>query len=279
MRFRPRETRMTPAVQLLFTVLLGVLGLLGGSVLNVVVHRGPALWGLAEAPEGEGRYDLAWPRSHCPACKRTLAPWELIPLASWLALRGRCRTCGAAIGARYPLLEALGLACGLLAALAHPGPAALPALLFFLLVLGAAAVDAETGYLPDALTGPATWTALLTAAFGLGAPPVAAITGAAAGYLAFRGVSGAYEAARGREGLGRGDAKLLAAGGAWLGPLALPVVVFAAALAGLSFALATGRREASSELRFGPFLGIGIAFAALITTVLPGRVVPPWPWG
>ena len=256
---------------------LAVLGLLGGSVLNVVRHRGPALWGLVPH-EGEGPPPgLFAPRSRCPACGRTLSARDLVPIASWAWLRGRCRACGARISPRYPAIEALGLGCGLLAAWAHPGAAALPALLLLLLVLGAAVVDAGTGYLPDALTGLATWTALLAAAFGLSVPPAAAVTGAAAGYLAFRGVAAAYEGARGREGLGRGGAKLLAAGGAWLGPFALPLVVLAAALSGLAFALATGRREGGSSLRFGPHLAAGIVLAVAVTAALPGRVVPPWP--
>ena len=267
-----------------FTVALATLGALGGSVLNVVIHRGPVVWGLTDAPPThDGRYDLSWPRSHCPACARTLAPWELVPTASWVALRGRCRTCGARISPRYPGVEAAGLALGILAALVYPGAAALPALLFLLLVLGAAMVDAETGYLPDALTGAALWTALLASAAGLSTPPAAAIIGAAAGYLSFRAIGDGYASLRGRDGLGRGDAKLLAAGGAWLGPLALPLVVFAAAIAGLAFALATGRRDAAAEVRFGPFLGAGIGLAALTTAALPdtlsGRVVPAWPFG
>lgn len=266
-------------MSVIFTVAFALLGALGGSVLNVVVHRGPSVWGLTDELPREGRYDLAWPRSHCPACERTLAPWELVPIASWLALRGRCRTCGARISPRYPLLETMGLALGVLAALAYPGAAALPALLFLLVVLGAAAVDAETGYLPDALTGLALWTALLASAAGLSVPPGAAIIGAAAGYLAFRLIGDGYATLRGRDGLGRGDAKLLAAGGAWLGPLALPLVVFAAAIAGLAFALATGRREGAAEVRFGPFLAAGIGLASLIIVMLPGRVVPVWPFG
>ena len=266
-----------------FTLALAVLGALGGSVLNVVVHRGPTVWGLTDAPARAGRYDLSWPRSHCPACARTLAPWELVPILSWLALRGRCRTCDARISPRYPTLEAIGLAWGLLAALSYPAPAALPALVFLLLVVGAAAVDAETGYLPDALTGPALWVGLLASAAGLTVPPAAAIIGAATGYLSFRGIAAAYQAARGQEGLGRGDAKLLAAGGAWLGPFALPLVVFAAAVAGLAFALATGRREASAAVRFGPFLAAGIALGiftvAAVPDTLSGCVVPAWPFG
>lgn len=266
-------------LQPVITVLLGFLGALGGSVLNVVVHRGPALWGLTDAPHGAGRYDLFWPRSHCPSCGRTLNALELVPLLSWLVLKGRCRTCDATISPRYPALEALGLLCGLLASMLYAGPAAVIALGFLLLILGGAAVDAETGFLPDALTGPATWLALLGSVVGESVPPAAAITGAAIGYLAFRGVAAAYEAIRGQEGLGRGDAKLLAAGGAWLGPFALPVVIFAGALAGIAYAVVTGRAKAQAELRFGPFLGLGIVFAMFITAVLPGRVVPPWPFG
>ena len=271
---------MTAGLGSVFLVVLALLGLLGGSVLNVVIHRGPSIWGLADPPPRPGGgYGLWTPRSHCPACLRTLKPQDLVPLLSFAAVRGRCRGCEARIPARYPLVEAAGLGCGLLAALAYPGGAALPALLFGLLVLGAAIIDWRTGYLPDALVGPAAWTALLASALGLGVPPPASILGAAIGYLAFRGLADAYEAVRGREGLGRGDAKLLAAGGAWLGPLALPFVVLAAATAGLAFALASGRRGMGAELRFGPFLAAGIALVVMLDAALPGRVVPPWPWG
>ncbi|WP_031549675.1 prepilin peptidase [Parvularcula oceani] len=259
-----------------------ILGLILGSFCNVVISRGPVLWGLSEEPRPQGPFDLSRPRSHCPSCKRTLAPAELVPLLSYAVLRGRCRQCGARIAGRYPLIELLGGLAGIAAVLCAPGVAGAAFLLgFLLLLLAAAAIDAETGYLPDALTGPALWLALLAAAAGLSVPPGAAIIGAAAGYAAFRGIAGGYAALRGREGLGRGDAKLLAAGGAALGPLALPFVVLASAacaLAVIAAAAARGRPvEGGTALRFGPYLAGGIALVLLAEAALPGRVVPPWP--
>ena len=261
----------------MLSALLTLLGLVGGSFVGVVSARGPVRWGLIE---GDSR-SFVTGRSACDACGRRLGPLDLVPVLSFLVLRGRCRSCGARIPRRDLVIEMLGGAAGLIAALAFlPSVGtALAALVFLLSVLGAAAVDAETGYLPDALTGAATWTALVASALGIGgAPPAAAVLGAAVGYLALRLVADGYAVLRGREGLGLGDAKLLAAGGAWLGPLALPFVVLAAALAGLvAVALRPGRLDADASLRFGPYLAAGIALMAVIVAVLPGRIVPAWP--
>jgi prepilin signal peptidase PulO-like enzyme (type II secretory pathway) len=258
-------------------------GLLGASFLNVVIHRGPTIWGLTGG-ESDAGLSLAAPRSHCPGCRRTLGPLELVPLASFLAQRGRCRGCGGTIPKRYPLVEAAGGIAGALAVLAFFDIAtATLALALFLCLIAAAVIDAETGYLPDALTGLALWLGLLASVAGA-LPPPAAILGAALGYLAFRLIGDAYAGLRGREGLGRGDAKLLAAGGAWLGPFALPLLVLLAALGGLA---AVGLRAARGEavgagtpLRFGPFLAGATAFLLLARGLAPGlfgRVVPAWP--
>ena len=256
---------------------LAVLGLLGGSFANVVAHRGPVLWGLANRSSGAaGRYDLAWPGSHCPACGRGLRPHELVPVVSYLALRGRCASCGARIPPRYLALEALGGAAGLTAGLLFPLPDAILVLFLLLILATAATVDAETGYLPDALTGPALWLGLLASAAGFAVGPGAAILGAALGYLGLRAGEEAYRALRGRDGLGRGDAKLLAAGGAWLGPAALPFVVLLAALAALLVVggqAARGRTVGGgTEVRFGPYLAGAIGLLALARGVLPPSV-------
>ena len=264
----------------MLSALLTALGLALGSFVGVVAARGPASWGLVPStPDGPDGFLTG--RSRCEACGRTLAWFDLVPLLSFAALRGRCRCCGAAIPRRDLLAEALGGAAGLVCALVlMPDiPATLALLGFLLLLLAAALIDDRTGYLPDALTLPAVWLALLAAALGVGGTGAAgAILGAAAGYGALRGIADAYAALRGREGLGRGDAKLLAAGGAWLGPLALPLVLLLAAVAGLAAVLL--RRSpvtAATELRFGPYLAASIALASLLAAALPGRVVPAWP--
>ena len=262
----------------MLSALLTVLGLLIGSFVGVVAARGPARWGLVE---GDSDESFVTGRSRCASCGRTLAWFELIPLVSFAALRGRCRRCGAPIPRRDLLIEALGGAAGLACGIAFLPDigTALAALCFLLLLLAAATVDAETGYLPDALTLPAVWLGLVTAAVGVGGTSASgAVLGAATGYAALRLIADGYAALRGREGLGRGDAKLLAAGGAWLGPLALPLVLLLAALAGLAaVTLRAGAVRADTELRFGPYLAGGIAGVALLAGALPGRVVPAWP--
>ncbi|MBB4657629.1 prepilin peptidase [Parvularcula dongshanensis] len=262
---------------MLIAALLGLAGLLGGSFANVVAHRGPVLWGFANRPErATGRYDLAWPGSHCPSCGHGLGPAELVPVLSYLALRGRCSACGARIAPRYLLLEALGGLAGLSAGLLFPVPFAFFVLALLLLLMTAAAVDSETGYLPDALTGPALWLGLLVSATGVGLDPGAAIFGAALGYVALRGVEEAYRALRGREGLGRGDAKLLAAGGAWLGPGSLPFIVLLAAFSALVVIGAQAARgrsvEGGTEVRFGPYLAGAIAALLLARPLVPPSV-------
>lgn len=241
---------------LLATILAG---LLLGSFLNVVIHRGPALWGLV-GDDRRARGTLSAPRSRCPTCAAPIRAADLVPVVSYLVLRGRCRSCGARIALRYPLVEIAG-AAACLAALAVFGlslEAALAAA-FLLSLIALAAIDQETGYLPEALTLPAIALGLGANAFGLFATPLAAVIGAAAGYAAFFAIALGYRKVRGREGLGLGDAALFAAIGAWSGWGALAPTAFLAALTGLAGALASallaGRRlTATTALPFGPAL-------------------------
>jgi leader peptidase (prepilin peptidase)/N-methyltransferase len=219
-----------------------------GSFLGVVVRRLP-----------EGR-PIALGRSHCEGCGIALAARDLVPLISWLASRGRCRGCGRPLGWFYPGIELAALAVALIAVATDSGERVwLDCVLgWWLLALGW--IDVRRWLLPDALTLPLVIAGLAAAlAFdpeGLTARAV----GAAAGYLGLRTVALLYRTLRGREGLGRGDAKLLAAAGAWVGVRALPQVVLAAALAGLVAAaclrLAGVRLGAQSALPFGPFLAL-----------------------
>ena len=223
-----------------------------GSFLGVLIRRLPA-----ERP-------LAWVRSRCDACGRVLGPAELLPLASFALQRGRCRGCGARIGWFHPAIELAALAVAAMAVAAGMQGAWLwlsCGLGWTLLAL--AWIDAETFLLPDVLTLPLL-LAGLAAALWQGTALDAAL-GAAAGFFGLTLVGLIYRRLRGHDGLGGGDAKLLAAGGAWLGLAALPGVLVLAATLGILFALAARRRELSAKLAvpFGPPLAAAIWLAWL----------------
>jgi len=248
-----------------------VLGLVVGSFLNVVSHRLPRMmerdWklqcaelcetNLAEAPS----YNLVTPGSSCPHCGHRIAWYENIPVFSFLLLRGRCSACRAPIAWRYPVLE---LACGLLTAYAawHFGwgmeAVAAWVLLWFLLAL--TAIDLETQLLPDALTLPLLWLGLLINLDATFATLEAAVIGAVAGYLSLWTVYQLFRLLTGKEGMGFGDFKLLAALGAWFGWTLLPAIVLAASLVGavvgITMILAAGHDRAR-PIPFGPYLAMG----------------------
>lgn len=244
-------------------VLVPIIGALIGSFLNVVISRGPRAWGLVEAERGPS--GLAYPPSQCEMCGRRLGPLELIPIISFIALRGRCRGCGAGIGLRHLIVEGAGAALGLFALWRFGWSwemAAALALFFPLLAL--AVIDAETGYLPDALTLPLLVVGLAVSAIGIGPSLLDAVLGAGIGGLGMGLLAFSYRKLRGREGLGGGDVKLVAAGGAWCGAAALPFILLAGSLLGLVFAaaaMAAGRKDGGmqAEIRFGPFLAAAIA--------------------
>jgi leader peptidase (prepilin peptidase) / N-methyltransferase len=228
-----------------------------GSFLGVVVRRLP-----------DGR-PIVWARSCCEACGAVLQPRDLVPLVSWVAAQGRCRHCGRPLGWFYPAIELGAVAVALLAVATDDVPrAALDCILgWWLLMLGW--VDLRRWVLPDALTLPLLAAGLAASATLEPETVLDRAVGAVLGYLALRAVAIAYRGLRGRGGLGGGDAKLLAAAGAWVGALALPQVVLGAALAGLAAAAVMRmmgvRLNVHSALPFGPFL-------ALATWVV-------WQWG
>ncbi|MDO9712286.1 prepilin peptidase [Paracraurococcus lichenis] len=223
-----------------------------GSLLGVLIRRLP-----------EGR-PVAWARSCCEACGGVLAARDLVPLASYLALRGRCRGCGAPIGGFHPAVELAALGLAAVAALAIPADA--PRLWlacglgWVLLALGW--IDWERMLLPDLLTLPLIPAGLAVTLALAPQDLTAHALGAVLGYAAFRGLALLYRALRGREGLGEGDAKLLAVAGAWLGWPGLPDVVLLAALLGLALAglqaLRRGRLDAAARLPFGPCLALAL---------------------
>ena len=202
---------------------------------------------------------IVFGRSRCPSCGRTLGPAELVPLVSWLALRRRCRGCGARIRLYYPAVElaALGLALWAVAVAAGWIGWVGAALGWTLLALGL--TDLREMVLPDVLTLPLIGAGLLVAALAF-PEPLDHVIGAAVGFAAFAALGWGWERATGREALGLGDAKLFAAAGAWLGWQGLPSVLLIGALAGLAMALARavlGKGGLRAPLPFGPALAAG----------------------
>lgn len=254
----------------------GVFGLAIGSFINVVITRLPRMmdagWRLAAADltgtpapdDAATRVTLAWPPSACPRCDARLKPWHNVPLISFVALRGRCHECRQRISLRYPLVELMAAAVGLLAVW-HLGstPAALGAVILGWLLLPAAMIDAQTHLLPDSLTLATLWAGLLVSlghAYGLSpVTPAAAIGGAALGYAALWVLERGFYLITGRRGMGHGDFKLTAALCAWLGASGLPLILFLAACLGLaaSGALAlSGRMDSARRIAFGPWLAL-----------------------
>jgi leader peptidase (prepilin peptidase)/N-methyltransferase len=243
-------------------ILIGVLGLAVGSFLNVCIHRLPR------------RESLLTPPSHCPTCDRPLRWFENIPLASWLALRGRCRTCGTRIAIRYPAVElTTALLWLLIAWLTPPG-----ALLASRLVLATALVvlfmiDLEHQILPNVITLPGIVVGFL---FSLIAPPgpLASLVGIALGAGVLYAIAAGYFLIRGEEGMGMGDVKMLAMLGAFLGwrqvLLTLVLSSFAGAIVGVALLLAS-RGNMRYALPFGTFL----AMAALVA-MLAGEPILAW---
>ena len=259
-------------------VLVGVVllfGLLVGSFLNVVVHRVPIMldreW-RAQAEELAGRepaqaepYNLVVPCSACPSCQAPITALQNVPVVSWLMLRGKCANCGAGISARYPLVELLtGLMSAAVAWKFGFGWPLLAALVLTWFLVALTFIDLDTQLLPDSLTLPLLWIGLVLSLWaddaGGAAVPVetrTAVIGAAAGYLSLWSVYWLFKLATGKEGMGYGDFKLLAALGAWLGwKMILPIVLCSAlvgAVVGIALMLRFGR-DRSVPIAFGPYL-------------------------
>ena len=258
---------------LIFAVVCGLLGLLVGSFLNVVIHRLPKMMAREwteqcaalrdeEAPAASP-YNLVVPRSACPACGHAIGALENIPLLSYAWLRGKCAGCGIHISARYPLVE---LVTGALSAFAAWhfgfGWAAAGALLFIWALVALSFIDFDTQLLPDSITLPLLWLGLLFNLTGVYVPLADAVVGAALGYLILWSVYWLFKLVTGKEGMGYGDFKLLAAIGAWLGWKILPVVILLSsvigALVGIGL-IVLARRGRTVPIPFGPYLaGAGL---------------------
>ncbi|SFC55817.1 A24 family peptidase [Collimonas sp. OK412] len=270
------------AGSLLPTVLAAVFGLLIGSFLNVVIHRLPIMMQRESdnyvahesgkpLPHTE-RYNLVVPRSACTQCKHQIGALENVPILSYLALRGKCAVCKTPISIRYPLVEALtGALSALLIWHFGSGWVGLSTLVFVYLLIAMTFIDADTQLLPDDLTLPLLWIGLLLNLSGLFVPLHDAVIGAAAGYLSLWAIYWAFKLLTGKEGMGYGDFKLLAALGAWLGWKMLPIIILFSSLVGAVVGIILivfARRGRDKPIPFGPYLA-----AAGLLALLYGQTI------
>lgn len=252
-------------------IILGVLGLVVGSFLNVVILRTPEIlqreWTRdcralleQEYTEPEEAISLAFPASRCPSCKHPISAWQNIPVISYLILRGRCSNCGISISWRYPMTEFLTAVATVVVGILVPwGYPLLAYLVLTWTLIALAGIDIDTQLLPDHMTMPLLWLGLL---FNLTVGPVSiedAVIGAAGGYMILWSVYWLFRLATGKEGMGFGDFKLLAALGAWLGWQSLPQIILLSSVVGAVvgiaiIALRGGDR--SQALPFGPYLAL-----------------------
>lgn len=256
----------------LYFSLVFLFSLMIGSFLNVVIHRLPIMlerewqaeylgyFNPETQPQQEERYNLMVPRSACPHCGHAITAMENIPLLSWLWLKGRCRECQAPISARYPLVELLTALLSLVVAATYPpGWALLAALLLTWVLVALTFIDLDKMLLPDQLTLPLLWGGLLFNLTGGFVPLADAVIGAMAGYLVLWSLYWAFKLLTGKEGMGYGDFKLLAALGAWLGWQALPIVLLLSSLVGAFIGIGLillRNHHQNKPIPFGPYLAI-----------------------
>ena len=253
-------------------LIAALLGAIVGSFLNVVILRLPARleWSWRQQAReflGQDSGDaktappgLVFDHSRCPACQAPIRAWQNIPVVSWLLLRGRCAACRTGISWQYPLVELITALASLAVALKFGFTfEAVAALGFTWTLVALCGIDFRTQLLPDQLTLSLMWAGLLLSLHPLFVSPVQAILGAALGYLSLWSVFWLFRLATGKEGMGYGDFKLLAALGAWLGATALLPIVLIASLSGAIIGgiyLALRHGGESKPFAFGPYLAI-----------------------
>ena len=261
----------------LFIAIVFAFALLVGSFLNVVIYRLPIMmereWReqakeIDEMPVNdvpEENFNLVTPRSRCPSCGKAINAWQNVPVISYLMLGGRCAGCKASIAARYPLVEFVtGLLCAITAWRFGFGPEAVMAVFMTLMLVPITMIDADHQIIPDSIVYPLLWVGLLMSLWSpmpnaevLFIEPARAILGAVAGYLSLWSVYWLFKLVTGKEGMGHGDFKLLAALGAWLGWQSLPTIILMSAVVGAVFGvamIALRGRDRSVPMPFGPFL-------------------------
>jgi general secretion pathway protein O len=276
----------TTAFPYLWWCSVGLLGAIVGSFLNVVIYRLPvllkirwqqeALLQLAQPLSEIPRFNLWLPHSYCPHCQHPVAARDNIPLLSFLWLKGKARCCGKRVSWCYPLVEAATAVLFVLAAVVFPlGMSLLGAWIFLSFLLALAVIDHHTQLLPDVLTLPLLWIGLLFNLQGYFVVLDQAIIGAIVGYTCLWTLFWLFKLATGKDALGYGDFKLLAALGGWLGWQALPSVILLAAGCGLLLTLGLRvlvRRSLSQPLAFGPWL----ALAGAINLLMPLHATAVW---
>ncbi len=272
------ELILFAAPQNLFSVVaFVVLGLVIGSFLNVVIHRLPIMMqresdNYVATESGKElvhttRYNLLVPRSACPHCQHQISAFENIPVISYLLIGGKCRGCKAPISMRYPIVEALtGLLSGLVIWQFGSSIAGMGAVVFVWFLIAMTFIDADTQLLPDDLTLPLMWGGLLLNLHGTYTSLDNAVIGAVAGYLSLWSVYWLFKLATGKEGMGYGDFKLLAALGAWMGWGMLPLIILLSsavgAIIGISM-MVLGKLGKGKPIPFGPYLAIAGLIALL----------------
>jgi leader peptidase (prepilin peptidase)/N-methyltransferase len=269
--------------------LAGILGLLIGSFLNVVIHRVPKMMqresdNYVASESGlplphTDRYNLMLPRSACPSCSHAISGIENIPVISYLALGGKCKQCKTTISARYPIVE-LFTALVSAALIWHfgAGLTGAAALVFAWLLIAMSGIDADTQLLPDDLTYPLLWLGLLLNVQATFVPLGDAVIGAAAGYLCLWSIYWLFKLLTGKEGMGYGDFKLLAALGAWLGWQMLPLIILLSSLVGAVVGISLilfGKRERDNPIPFGPYLAAAGLLALVAGNALT-RMYTQW---
>jgi leader peptidase (prepilin peptidase)/N-methyltransferase len=273
------------------TLAAALFGLLIGSFLNVVVYRLPVMaqreldnYIAHEAGKDlphPDRFNLMVPRSACPHCGHQITALENIPIVSWLVLRGKCSACKAPISPRYPIVEAV---TGLLSAVViwHLGSGwlGLASLAFAYYLIAMTLIDYDTKTLPDDLTYPLLWLGLLVNLNGTIVPLRDAVIGAMAGYLALWAVYWLFKLATGKEGMGYGDFKLLAALGAWMGWAMLPTIIILSSVVGAIVGISLivfARRDRNNPIPFGPYLAaagmIALLYGIPLTRYAQGYLV------
>ena len=254
-----------------FTVTCGIVGLLVGSFLNVVIYRLPKImereWQTQCAELNQtslpevSRYTLSVPRSACPGCGHRITALENIPVMSYLWLRGKCAECRTHISVRYPVVEAItGILTAITASYFGYSLAAIAAIVFIWILIALTFIDFDTQLLPDSLTLPLLWLGLLVNIQATFVPLHTAVIGAMAGYLSLWSIYWLFKLITGKEGMGYGDFKLLAAIGAWLGWSMLPIVILLSSAVGAIVGIIliiVAKQGRSIPIPFGPYLAGG----------------------
>lgn len=254
--------------ELLITV-IALLGLCVGSFLNVVIYRMPKImeqeWRYECAillnnavPAEQPVFSLSKPASACPHCQQQIRWYENIPLLSWLMLKGKCSGCHGRISIRYPVVELLSMLASIAVVLVFgPSLKMLAALALTWTLIALTGIDFDTQLLPDSLTLPLAGLGLLVNSQGLFVSPTQSIWGYVLGFMSLWLVYIVFKLVTGKEGMGYGDFKLLAALGAWLGPLMLPLIILLSSLVGAIIGIILLKiRNENQPFAFGPYLAI-----------------------